>query len=81
MYASPLFALFVWDLSDRASNAKDQVISAAGAAKDTVAKHSQATVSDIQGLSASAQHAANDPNAHPLTKYHSFRTSFSADLC
>jgi hypothetical protein len=56
-------------------------MSAAGAAKDTVARQSQATVSDIQGLSASAQQAGNEPNAHPLTKYHSFRTSYHVDLC
>lgn len=76
----PLLSLFA-DLSDRASNAKDQVMSAAGAAKDTVARQSQATVSDIQGLSASTHQAGNDLNAHPLTKYHSFRTSFPVDLC
>jgi len=57
----------------RASNAKDQVFSAAGVAKETVARQSQATVHDIQGLHASTQQAGSDPSAHPLTKYHSFR--------
>jgi hypothetical protein len=58
----------------RASNAKDTVISATATAKDTVARETQATMSDVQGLSASAQQAMNDTNGHPLAKYHSVGT-------
>jgi hypothetical protein len=32
-------------------------------------------MNDVQGLSASAQKAANDSNGHPLAKYHSVGTS------
>jgi hypothetical protein len=59
----------------RASNAKDTVVGATATAKDTLANEAQATVNDVQGLSASAQKAANDSNGHPLAKYHSVGTS------
>jgi len=56
-------------------NAKDSVVNATASARDTVARESQATMNDVQGLSASAQQAANDANGHPLAKYHSFGMS------
>jgi hypothetical protein len=59
----------------RASNAKDTVVGATTTAKDTIATEAQATVNDVQGLSASAQKAAKDSNGHPLAKYHSVGTS------
>ena len=61
----------------RASNAKETVVGATATARDTVARETQATVSDVQGLSASAQQAMNDSNGHPLAKYHSVGNSSS----
>jgi len=68
-----LLPLFFLAYPTRTSNANDQVLSAASAAKETVARQSQATVNDIQGLHASTQQTGNGPTAHPLAKYHSFR--------
>ena len=59
----------------RASNAKDTVIGATTTARDTVARETQATMNDVQGLSSSAQQAMNDTNGHPLAKYHSVGNS------
>jgi hypothetical protein len=59
----------------RASNAKHTVVGATVTAKDTIATEAQATVNDVQGLSASAQKAVKDSNGHPLAKYHSVGTS------
>jgi outer membrane lipoprotein-sorting protein len=55
----------------RAANAKDTVVGATATARDTVTQQAQATMNDVQGLSASAQQAVNDSNGHPLAKYHS----------
>jgi len=60
-----------WSLiPHRAASAKDTVVGATATARDTVTQQAQATMNDVQGLSASAQ-AANDSNGHPLAKYHS----------
>jgi hypothetical protein len=71
MYFSSSFSL-EWSLTPhRATTAKDTVVGATATARDTVAQQAQATMNDVQGLSASAQQAASDSNGHPLAKYHS----------